>query len=482
MNFGDVPAWFQPLGWTLLHFLWQGALIAAALALAKFVLKPTAASARYNLACLALLFMLAAPAITFWRLEETGANPGLETADPWALVNTAVSSAQAPPTADSFRSVILPALVVLWFGGVLLLSLRYLGAWRLIVRYKRSGLFPVSPDQQASLSRIAHHLAISRPVAIFQSARICGPAVAGWLKPVILMPAAALAGLSTPQFEAVLAHELAHIRRNDYLMNLLATAVETLLFYHPAVWWISRQIRTEREHCCDDLAVSACGDPLVLARALVELEQLRGAGVQLAMAASGGSLSRRIRRLVDPHAAPQRGPSAWFAALAFIASAAVLLTWGIETPTALLAQTANTKSTPYQKWLNEDVVYIITPTERKEFESLRTDADRDRFIERFWSKRNPSGAPKNKFKQEHYRRISWVNEHYGKFGMPGWKTDPGRIYIVYGPPDEIETHPNKSQGLEQWRYRFIRGLGSNVEFDFDGPHLIRKPGNAGATR
>jgi beta-lactamase regulating signal transducer with metallopeptidase domain len=118
------------------------------------------------------------------------------------------------------------------------------------------------------------------------------------LRPVILLPASALTGLSPQQLEAIIAHELAHIRRHDYLINLLQTVVETLLFYHPAVWWVSRRIRQEREHCCDDLAVAVCGDALTYARALLEMEQLRAAGPQLAMAANGGSLMNRIQRLV----------------------------------------------------------------------------------------------------------------------------------------------------------------------------------------
>ena len=104
----------------------------------------------------------------------------------------------------------------------------------------------------------------------------------GWLRPVILFPASALTGLSAEQLEALLAHELAHIRRYDYLVNLLQTTVETLFFYHPAVWWVSAQVRQEREHCCDDLAVAACGDVLTYARALTALEQLRGSEPQLA--------------------------------------------------------------------------------------------------------------------------------------------------------------------------------------------------------
>src|SRR5262249_62123234 len=125
----------------------------------------------------------------------------------------------------------------------------------------------------------------------------------GWLHPVILLPASTLTGLSPGQIESILAHELAHIRRHDYLVNLLQSLVETLLFYHPGVWWVSRRIREERELCCDDLAVGVVGGPVLYAEALCRLERARGEAAALAVAASGGSLLARITRLVG--AAPR---------------------------------------------------------------------------------------------------------------------------------------------------------------------------------
>jgi TonB family protein len=147
---------------------------------------------------------------------------------------------------------------------------------------------------------MAARLGIARHVAIVESAIVQVPAVVGWLRPAIVVPASAIAGLSPAQFEAILAHELAHVRRADYLVNGLQCVVETLLFYHPAVWWISRQIRIEREHCCDDVAAELCADRLGYARALVSLEELRAAPSSLVVAATGGDLLHRVRRLVDP--------------------------------------------------------------------------------------------------------------------------------------------------------------------------------------
>ena len=161
-------------------------------------------------------------------------------------------------------------------------------------------------------ARLSRRLHIARPVRLLRSTLVDVPTVIGWLKPVILLPATALSGLNPHQLEAILAHELAHIRRHDYLVNLLQTVVETLLFYHPAVWWLSRRIRAERENCCDDLAVSLCGDPVTYARALADLEGLRNPTRRFVMAADGGSLVQRVRRLLGAPSHAGRAPG-WLA-------------------------------------------------------------------------------------------------------------------------------------------------------------------------
>ncbi|MBV9958004.1 MAG: M56 family metallopeptidase, partial [Acidobacteria bacterium] len=210
-----------------------------------------------------------------------------------------------------------------------LLSLRALGGWVMAQRLKSWKTLPATAEWQETLARLSRRLKVSRTVRLCESVVAEVPTVIGWLRPVILVPVSAFVGLSPQQIEALLAHELAHIRRHDYLVNLLQTAVETLLFYHPAVWWISRQIRTEREHCCDDLAVAACGNVLTYARALAELEELRSstgaATSQLALAAdgggTGGSLLKRIQRLIETPSSPHQRSSAWLAS--FVAIAAI---------------------------------------------------------------------------------------------------------------------------------------------------------------
>jgi len=146
--------------------------------------------------------------------------------------------------------------------------------------------------------------------------------------------------------------------------------------------------------------------------------------------------------------------------------------------------------TPYRKWLNEDVAYIITDEERTAFKRLQTDEEREQFIEQFWLRRDPTpDTIENEFKEEHYRRIAYTNEQFAS-GIPGWKTDRGRIYITYGPPDEIEDHPATptASAYQQWRYKWIAGVGNNVIIEFIDPqgmheyHMTMDPQEKDALR
>src|SRR5947207_1326915 len=165
---------------------------------------------------------------------------------------------------------------------------------------------PAPPEWQQALRHLGARIGISRPVRLLVSAVVQVPTVVGWIRPVVLMPIGALTGLPSEQVEALLLHELTHIRRHDYLVNILQGIAEALLFYHPAVWWVSGHIRTERELCCDDLAVSVSGDALTYARALAQLESYRPAHFGATVAANGGSLSDRIARLLG-HSRPAIG-------------------------------------------------------------------------------------------------------------------------------------------------------------------------------
>jgi beta-lactamase regulating signal transducer with metallopeptidase domain len=300
--------WVDRLGWTLLHFLWQGALIAGLFAIARlFARKP---GARYALGCIALVAMVAAPFVTFGIAGSTSvavASPAASVADP---VPSAVFQTYLPALSSWER--IFPWLVASWFVGVIAFSIRLIGGWFAATRMRLATASAAPPECQQTLERLAQRMGVSRPVRLLLSGSVETPAVVGWLRPAILTPVAALVGFPAGYLEALLAHELAHIRRHDFLVNILQRTAEALLFYHPALWWVSKQIRIERELCCDDLAVAASGDVLTYARALAELESLRPAHASLAIAANGGSLVNRIQRLVAPsecdsHALPGLG-------------------------------------------------------------------------------------------------------------------------------------------------------------------------------
>jgi uncharacterized protein (TIGR03435 family) len=183
---------------------------------------------------------------------------------------------------------------------------------------------PAPPEWQQTLNRLKARAGISRPVRLLISALVQAPAVVGWLRPVVLVPIGVLAGLPSEQVEALLIHELAHIRRHDYLVNILQSITEAILFYHPAVWWVSGHIRAERELCCDDVAVSLSGDAFTYALALAEMESSRPAHFNSAMAADGGSLADRIARLLGQSRPASRtlpGPAVMVSAILLVMAA-----------------------------------------------------------------------------------------------------------------------------------------------------------------
>ncbi|HEV2881634.1 MAG TPA: M56 family metallopeptidase [Pyrinomonadaceae bacterium] len=338
----------QTLGWTLLHFIWQGALVAILYAGVALSLRRATANLRYTVACACMLLMLALPVATFFHLNSNATatafdrrTPEDTPAEPSGAQGTAATSSSAPArlyanllivpedggasaplqrwAEDRFTSA-LPWLVLVWFAGALALTLRLAGGWVLTERLRREPAGALAREWRETVARLARQLRVSRPVRLCESAFVEVPTVIGWLRPVILVPASALVGLSAPQLEALLAHELAHIRRHDYLVNLLQSMTEIVLFYHPAVWWLSGRVRVEREHACDDLAVRATGDVLVYARALTTLETLRGQKANartLAVAADGGILMQRIQRLIKAQPA-QAGRSPLLAGAAVV--------------------------------------------------------------------------------------------------------------------------------------------------------------------
>jgi bla regulator protein blaR1 len=327
---------WEALGWTLVHFLWQGAAIALVYRVADRALARRSANARYVLALAALLGMLAV-SVTTLAYEEASyyqSAPRTGAAAPHFALAAQPVAAPLSETARPLQSASLdpmslqhfmPYLDTLWLAGVLFLSLRALGGWWLIRRLRRRTHQRAPHTLLLRLDVLRRQMGIRRLVDLRLSERIASPFTAGVLRPWILLPVTALTGLSSEQLEVVLFHELAHIRRADYLWNLLQTMVETLFFFHPAVWWISRRVREERELSCDDIAVKNCSDPALYASALLRIEEERRSRLQLAMALDGhqsrAGLRARVLRILGTTEARPRG----FRPVSFAGIAAALI-------------------------------------------------------------------------------------------------------------------------------------------------------------
>lgn len=330
------------LGWALLHSLWLLALLGIVTMAALTILRRSSAQARYASSCIGLLLMAIAPlgllafspaknvekpgtvGAAVAPFSEVGVPAGDRTGSP--AISEPVGKAaprsegavdplshpmatESPVAAESagagnasrstWQAVAAPWMSLAWIIGVLVLSVWRTGGWWTAQRMQRIGSDSISGKLVNTIDQLRGQIGVSRPVRVLKSRLVQVPVVVGWLKPTILIPLQILESLTATQLRMVLAHELAHVRRRDYLANLLQTCVETLLFFHPAVWWVSRRIRTERENCCDDLAVKHCGRGADLAGALVAVEE--GLGERLpepALAVSGGDLDQRVRRLL----------------------------------------------------------------------------------------------------------------------------------------------------------------------------------------
>src|SRR5262249_32923114 len=294
----------KALALTLLHFLWQGAALAALAGVLLVACKR--ASTRYAIAVALLASMAVAPVATFMVLRGPAstssaiAENGVASAEPSAqpsAVHPNYGRAHQASSSSSLPEATLARLVQIWFAGVLLFSIRTAGGLVVIARMRRLDTALVSGRLMVVCQQLQAKMGLTRAIRYCESLRLDAPAVAGWVRPVVFLPATALTGLSEAQLKTVIAHELAHVRRLDGLVNLFQIAVETLLFYHPGVWWISRRIRTEREHCCDDTAIEVCGNAVDYARALTLRGEWRTAPA-MAMAANANPLAGRIARLL----------------------------------------------------------------------------------------------------------------------------------------------------------------------------------------
>ncbi len=414
------------LGWTLAHFVWQGALVGAAAWAAFRALPERNPEARYATACALLAVMAICPMVTLALVWPGGSAPA-------ALPQVFVPVFPAGPLpATPVQASWTIWAVTLWVAGLVLMAIRAVGGWLWAWRRQYTDRQPLPQSYQDTVHRLAIRMGLRRGIRWFAGARIDAPQVFGWLKPVVLVPLSALASMPPQQLEAVLAHELAHIRRHDFLVNACQVLVETVLFYHPAVWWLSARVREEREACCDRVAAEQCGDTVLYGRALVALEESRD---RYALAASGFGLSRRVRRLLSGGEGVR---PAWLLASVTAAALVVAATSAnwllaqapappvppspvaapavsvLKVPPAMVhpsdgkpvAREGTRLSSAHLRWVQSEVFYIITPAERATFFRLKDEAQRDEFIRQFWQRR--PGQEK-----EHYRRLAYAKERFG---------------------------------------------------------------------
>ena len=331
--------WTDKLGWLLIHSLWQFAAVALFAFGLQWLLRHTSASVRYRILLAAMGVMVSMPIATYFfidfddspvvasklqPIEQPDSPPLVQPvlvmpqpqqesvmAEPGTTENSIsrpvleLQPEKEPLSLQKHISPWLPTIVLIWLAGVILAALRPLLSWYIVHRLRTIGVLPVEETMRTTLERTAKRLGLTRTVEVLQSTLVKTPVVVGYFRPVILLPLSIVSGLSESQLELILAHELAHIRRHDYLINLLQILAETLFFYHPAMWWLSRQIRNERENCCDDMTMVTMGNRAEYGRALLAVEELRATTTTLSLAARGGSLVERIRRIAGCEPGPR---------------------------------------------------------------------------------------------------------------------------------------------------------------------------------
>jgi len=369
-----------------------------------------------------------------------------------------------------------------------------------------------------------------------ESESISVPMTVGQIAPTILLPIG-WREWDSVKLQAVLAHEEAHVHRADWAIGVMARINCCVFWFHPLSWWLKRELALLAEYACDDLALSQMGNRRQYARALLDIAyamksahgRLLGDAVPMAKETN---VEKRMEQILDetrtiPPPFGRRGwvtllvcslPLGYFVSAVQLAPAQTRAAIPVpetsraadpgpqpaKQPAQIIAQTRRdtgqqvptqaapapvpapalaSLETPYQKWLDEDVVYIISEDEKRAFYRLRTDDEREAFIEQFWLRRDPTpGTPENEFKEEHYRRIAWANDRFSA-GIPGWKTDRGMIYMKYGPPDAIDSHgaTPSTYPYEIWHYPDITGFGTAADFEFVDPtmtgryHLTKDP-------
>jgi beta-lactamase regulating signal transducer with metallopeptidase domain len=318
----------EMIGLTILHSLWQITLLWIVL-VAMLRLCPKASSAvRYTFAISILMLAVlttAATAVYEWQLHATSDEISVLSSDitqTLQTVHVTASQTLLSRIIDTLNASV-PLLAWLWCAGLVVMGTRFGGSFFYLRTLRaQKNIAATSPFWEQELKRLSRALGLRCEVAIATSARVSSPLTLGSISPIILLPTGLLSGMSTAQLEAILIHELYHIKRRDYIINICQALVEVVLFYHPAIWHINHIIREERENCCDDQTVAFCGDAIAYARALTQIQNINAlTKPTLAMSATGpkvGNFTNRIKRLFNKYPNPAQARSKGILAIGFL--------------------------------------------------------------------------------------------------------------------------------------------------------------------
>jgi beta-lactamase regulating signal transducer with metallopeptidase domain len=327
------------IGWAVVHALWAGTAIAGITALGLALIGDTRARLRHGLAMAALVAMAVAPAI----IAATAIDPMTRAAriDVTEALEATVGFAQFV----SVRRSLVPAAAIVWMAGVAFGLARLAVQWQRLRQWRHSPAGTPSSDLDAQLRALVTSMRVARSLAVHHSTRATVPMVFGWRRPTLLLPHGIDDVLTTGQLRGILVHELAHVRRRDYLANLCQAGLDALLWFHPAARWLSGRARTEREYCCDDEVMRSGVDVSTYARALAALADRRDDG-RLMMAAASGPLLDRLQRLAGRPREVMTVRTAGLALAAAMAVAGVVFVLALAVPPAVPLDAKLRRRTP----------------------------------------------------------------------------------------------------------------------------------------
>ncbi len=301
------------LGWTLVHSLWLGALTGLLTAFLMLFLQRRTARLRYNVYLISLLLFATMATATFLMYYFSYEGKGLQAGTPVYVTSISpaahvvqeniqpasegITAAGIFAIAGDYCRQNIPLFVTIWLMGMLVFLLRFMGGYALVKRYRYHRTRQIGHEWENRFGELSKRLGIKQKVQLLESALVRVPMVIGYLKPVVLLPLGALNGVPAAQMEAILAHELAHILRRDYFVNMIQSLLEVIFFYHPVVWWLSGNIRIERENTCDDIAITITGNNMEFAKALTRIQEINLAAPGLAAGLGGKNRNQLINRI-----------------------------------------------------------------------------------------------------------------------------------------------------------------------------------------